>query len=143
VQQSSIQTILDVVTGNELLLVLLGFFSLLTFITSLIVIPFLVVRIPANYFSQDHRQPVVWAEQHPLIRCALLIVKNLLGLILIVLGIAMLVLPGQGLLTIFIGILCLNFPGKYRFERWLIMQPAIHRVIGWLRKKAGREPLMF
>ena len=86
---------------------------------------------------------VPWADQHPVIRWLLVAAKNTTGVVFIILGIAMLVLPGQGLLTIFIGIIFLNFPGKYRFERWLIQLRPVHRSVDWLRKRAGKKPLIF
>ena len=86
---------------------------------------------------------VPWADRHPVIRWLLLTLKNLAGVVFVLLGIAMLVLPGQGLLTILIGIIFLNFPGKYRFERWLIQRGPVHRTVDWLRRRAGRKPLVF
>ena len=56
-------------------------------------------------------------------------------------GIAMLVLPGQGLLTIVVGIVLLNFPGKYRLERWLATRSPVWRSLNWLRRRAGRPEL--
>jgi hypothetical protein len=76
-----------------------------------------------------------------IVRWIIKLVKNLLGVVFILLGLAMLVLPGQGLLTLLIGVLLLNFPGKYRFERWLIQRPSIFRAVAWLRQRAGREQL--
>ena len=78
-----------------------------------------------------------------LVRCVVLLIKNLLGFVFILLGLAMLVLPGQGLLTLLIGVLLLNVPGKYRFERWLIQQPSVNKAVSWLRQRAGRRPLEF
>jgi len=72
----------------------------------------------------------------------LLIGKNALGYILVVAGIIMLVLPGQGIFTILIGIMLLNFPGKYQLERWLATRGPVLRSINWLRQRAGRAPLV-
>lgn len=128
---------------NEALLWSLGLISLLCFIASLILIPWLVVRIPVDYFAENKRQVSPWAEQHFAIRWTVLIIKNAFGLMFILLGLAMLVLPGQGLLTLLIGVLLLDFPGKYRFERWLIQQPSVYRGVQWLRRRGGRRPLEF
>ncbi len=68
--------------------------------------------------------------------------KNLLGLVVLVIGIAMLVLPGQGVLTIVTGLLLMDFPGKYRFERWLVHQRPVLLGVNWLRGKAGRQALL-
>ena len=134
---------LDFITKNETLLWMLGIVSLITFLASLIIIPWLVVRIPVDYFAEKKRHRMPWANQHPVVRWTLLIIKNLFGVVFIILGIAMLVLPGQGLLTILIGIIFLNFPGKYRLERWLIQLKPVHRAVDWLHHRAGKEPLIF
>ena len=134
---------LDFITKNESMLWTLGVVSLITFFASLLVIPWLVMRIPVDYFAERKRHRIPWANQHPVVRWTLLIIKNLLGIVFIILGLAMLVLPGQGLLTILIGIILLNFPGKYRFERWLIQLRHVKRAVDWLRHRAGKEPLVF
>lgn len=134
---------LDYIVKNETLLWTLGIVSLITFFASLLVIPWLVVRIPVDYFAEEKRHKIPWANQHPVIRWILLLLKNLVGVIFIILGIAMLVLPGQGLLTILIGIIFLNFPGKYRLERWLIQLKPVQRAVDWLRHRAGEKPLTF
>ena len=129
--------------NNETLLIGLGLFSVLTFLVSLFLIPFLVIRIPVDYFSEEKRHILPWARRHIVIRWIGLILKNIFGLVCITLGIAMLFLPGQGLLTIFIGILLLNFPGKYRLERSLVRRPSVRNMANWLRHRAGRPPLRF
>ena len=72
----------------------------------------------------------------------LLIGKNALGYIFIVAGIVMLALPGQGILAILIGIMLLNFPGKFRLERWIITRRPVIRSINWLRRRAKHAPLV-
>jgi hypothetical protein len=76
-----------------------------------------------------------------MLRPLYLVVKNLIGFILILAGIAMLVLPGQGVLTIVVGMVLMNFPGKFRLERWLATRPPVWRSLNWLRKKATRPVL--
>ena len=68
--------------------------------------------------------------------------KNLAGLGIVVLGVAMLLLPGQGILTILIGLTLLDFPGKRRLEIWFVRRSSILNGINRIRKKARREPLM-
>ena len=70
-----------------------------------------------------------------------MIVKNLIGYVLIIGGILMLVLPGQGLFTIFIGLMMSNYPGKYFIERKFIAIPSVLKTINWLRKRSNQEPL--
>jgi hypothetical protein len=116
--------------------------SIITFVSTLIVVPKLVVRIPSDYFSHRERNRMPCSGQHPVVQGILLIGKNALGYVCIVFGIIMLVLPGQGLLTIVVGIMLLNFPGKYRLERWLIIRRPVLRSINWLRRRSHRNPLI-
>jgi len=119
----------------------LGIASVAVFAGSLLLIPALVVRIPTDYFASRRRPRSAWADRRPLVRWLIFAVKNLLGVVFIVAGIAMLVLPGQGVLTIVLGFLMLDGPGKYRAERWLVSRRAVLRSINWLRARKGREPL--
>jgi hypothetical protein len=130
------------IQNNELFLLWLTIFSVITFVGSLIAVPVLVARIPTDYFADSTKHGTIWADHHPIIRWMLIVAKNLLGYVLIMAGILMLVLPGQGMLTILIGVLFLNFPGKYRLERWIISQGLVLQSINWLRQRAGKDPLV-
>lgn len=113
------------------------------FIASILFVPWAVVRIPDDYFHHAKRHRVPWGEYHPVLRLLMLVAKNLLGLMLVLAGIAMLVLPGQGLLTMLIGLLFVDFPGKYRCERWLVTRKPVLQAINWLRHKHHKPPLRF
>lgn len=121
----------------------LGALSIVTFAGSLILVPWLIIRIPPEYFVNPDHPTRAAAIRHPALRALFLISKNLLGAVLIVSGIFMLVLPGQGLLTIFIGAVLLNYPGKFKVERWIVTRPRIRRLINRLRRYAGHPPLSF
>jgi hypothetical protein len=54
----------------------------------------------------------------------------------------MLFLPGQGVLTMLIGISMLDFPGKRKVEAKLIGQPTVLSVINGMRKKFNKPPLL-
>ena len=120
----------------------LGTLSAVTFIGTLIAIPVLVASIPADYFIGRKRHLSRSRQLHPVLYLIIFIVKNLIGSVLILAGIAMLVLPGQGLLTILIGITLTNFPGKFTLERKLVFQHSVFSSINWIRERAGKEPLM-
>lgn len=81
--------------------------------------------------------------QHPVIRALAFAGRNLAGAVLVVLGAIMAVpgVPGQGLLTMLIGISLLSFPGKRRLERRLVRLPALLRAINRLRARFARPPL--
>jgi hypothetical protein len=116
--------------------------SLVLFFATLLAIPPLVARIPPDYFVRHRRVRLVKAGPHVLLGYVMLVGKNLLGLLLLVAGIALLVLPGQGLITMLIGLLFLDFPGKFRLERRVVALPSVLKTLNWLRHKSGRPPLI-
>lgn len=120
----------------------IGAASLAAFFGTLIAVTVIIARMPADHFI-DRGATSEISRKHPAIAATLVIARNTLGLIFVIAGIAMLVLPGQGLLTIFIGMLLLDFPGKHRLERALITRHAVQRPMNWIRLKAGRPPLRF
>lgn len=126
---------------NEVLILSLSGASVIVFLATLITIPLLIVRMPTNFFVRDDVR--LWAALRPEVRIALFGAKNLLGGILLLAGLAMLVLPGQGVLTILAAMMLLNFPGKRRFEYWLIRRRAIQRMLNWIRAKRHHPPFQF
>lgn len=115
--------------------------SLALFVATLLIAPAMLVRIPPDYFAHPRRPPGRWAHRGRFPRVALLVAKNALGYLFVVAGLAMLALPGQGLLTLILGFLLVDFPGKYRTEKWIVSQPRALRTVNWLRRRRGREPL--
>jgi hypothetical protein len=120
----------------------LGGASVLMFVLSLVSLPWLVARIPEDYFLSPEPYVHYHEFRHPVIRLLILMIKNIVGLVLLLAGIGMLVLPGQGILTILMGLVLLDFPGKRRFERWLIKKHTVLRALNWLRRRAGHAPLL-
>ena len=129
------------VRNHEAIIPWLAIFSVLTFIGSLIVIPILVIHIPQKYFLHQKRNPGVNPARNPGLRLVVLIFKNVFGVLFVLAGLAMLVLPGQGLLTILIGVILVDFPGKYALERKIIRQKQILSAVNRLRARAGRAPI--
>tara|TARA_B100001094_G_C17602032_1_gene517063 strand:- start:92 stop:532 length:441 start_codon:yes stop_codon:yes gene_type:complete len=119
----------------------LGASSILIFIISILGISWFVAQIPEDYFLSSKRKPSKWQEQKPILRLAVLFGKNIIGVSLIIGGLLMLVLPGQGLLTIVTGLLLINYPGKYKLEQKLVAIPSVFRALNWIRVKANKRPL--
>ncbi len=71
-----------------------------------------------------------------------MIFKNLFGGILFLGGVLMLITPGQGVLTIMIGLMLMDFPGKRNLEIWLVKIKPINSAINWMRKRADKPPLL-
>ena len=114
---------------------LVALFSLLLFVGSPVVIPWIVIRLPEDYFTHAYRQRVMQQPRW------MSFIKNIVGSFLIVMGVAMPVLPGQGILTIFVGLMLTGFPGKYKLEQWLIHRHSVLHLLNWVRAKAGKKPL--
>ncbi len=127
--------------AHDALMYWLALGSATTFVGTLIIVPILVVRIPDDYFLAKRRRVSHWRRLHPVPGIALLVLKNVCGILFIVAGVAMLILPGQGILTILIGVMLVNFPGKYRIERRFIRVRPVARAINWMRSRAGQPPL--
>jgi len=113
-----------------------------TFILSIVAVGIVVVRLPPNYFVGES-SPARWKNRHALIRWPLLILKNLLGVLLVVLGVIMSLpgVPGQGILTVLMGAMLLDFPGKRLFEKWLLRRRGVLKTINKLRSRYGKPPL--
>ncbi|MGQ0665664.1 MAG: PGPGW domain-containing protein [Nitrospiraceae bacterium] len=121
-------------------LVMLTALSIIFFVGSLIAIPFILIRLPTDFF--DIRIPRPWMkDHHPVLRVLGHLVKNIVGVIFLFAGFLMLFLPGQGILTMLIGISMLDFPGKRKLEAKLIGQPAVLNAINSMRNKFSKPPL--
>jgi len=117
----------------------LAVLSLSTFIISLLLIPWAVAKLPPDYFLH------ITEEKTPnfslnISSFALLIIRNIFGFILLLAGIAMIFLPGQGILTILAGIFLLSFPGKRKIVHLFISRHSVQHSLDWLRKKRNKQP---
>ncbi len=127
-------------TKNEVLINWLGVSSLLMFIGSLIVVPLVIVALPHDFLVRREQ-----ATGHLLLRFwyfPYVVIKNLVGIVFILAGIAMLVLPGQGLLTIFLGLALVNFPRKRILIRRIVGQKRIIKGINKLRRRFNKPALV-
>ena len=124
--------------------VLLGaLLFLITFSISLAIVSVIMVKIPPDYFKKD-RPRKLWADKPKVVRYLGIFAKNLLGVILVVLGIVMSIpgVPGQGILTILLGIMLLDFPGKQKLEHRLISRPQVLNTVNKLRHRFGKPKLV-
>ena len=133
---------LDYVRSHQTILLWLAVVSVMTLALSAILIPWIVVRIPSDYFTRGRHHALPWSDRHPIVRMLLLIVKNIVGVFFVLIGIAMLVLPGQGILTILAGIALLDFPGRHRLVCWIVARRAVLDSLNWVRRRAGRPELI-
>ena len=113
------------------------------FVVSILFVGFLLIILPPTFFLDSHR-PDWWGNRHRLLRWLGLGLKNLCGVMLVLLGIVLSLpgVPGQGLLTIVIGVALLDFPGKRRLLRWLMRRRGVTATINRLRARWGKPPFL-
>jgi UPF0716 family protein affecting phage T7 exclusion len=66
-----------------------------------------------------------------------------IGGVLVVLGALMLVLPGQGILTILAGLFVMRFPQKRRLLARALAGKRVQRSLNYVRRRLGKAPLKF
>jgi hypothetical protein len=110
--------------------------SLLFSIGGLFAVRWLVLAIPHDYFTASRADG--WRDHHPLIRWSLTIGKNVVGAILLVLGITMLITPGPGIVTLLLAVIFLDLPGKRALERRIVTLPSVLHVLNLMRNRANR-----
>src|SRR5689334_10542885 len=101
--------------------------SVVMLVGTAIAIPRVIQRLPVDYFV---RPP-------PPRSLAAVIGRNVMGFLLILLGIAMLVLPGQGILTILVGLALVDLPIKHRIIQRLLTHSSVAYGLCLLREKLG------
>jgi len=112
-----------------------------SFLISILIVAIVVVKIPANYFS-SHYQEDFMPNTPWLARWGVVIAKNVVGLVLFLAGVVMLIGPGQGILTILIGLMLMDIPGKRPLEAKIINRPNVLSAANGLRAKYGKPPLV-
>jgi hypothetical protein len=123
-------------------LIALGVGSVALFVLGLVGVPYFLTRLPADYFSRaEQSSDGLNGRARGPWRAVFVVLKNIVGAILLVLGIGMFVLPGQGVLTVIVALGLLDFPGKRRLQRRLVSAGPILRAINALRARAGRPRL--
>jgi uncharacterized membrane protein len=102
------------------------------FVVGALIAAVAVVLMPADYFDYSAPRPRRSMPLH--------ILKNVVGAVLVVLGIAMLVMPGQGVLTIVAGLMLVDFPGKHQLVGKLLTRPRLMESANRLRVRFGKAP---
>ena len=116
---------------------------LLSLTLSFVAIAIVMVKIPANYFSSHYKQDFL-PGSHWTVRWGAVIVKNIFGVFLIILGIMLSLpgVPGQGILTILLGLIMIDIPGKRPLEARIIKRPTVLAAVNRLRAKYGKPELV-
>jgi hypothetical protein len=128
----------DFITEHKALIFIV---SAVMFVGSLVALPFMIARMPEDYFLRRRRDALPFSRAHPALRILLLVLKNLLGAAFLLAGIVMIFTPGQGILAVLLGVSLLDIPGKRRLELSIVRRPHVLRAINWIREKADRPAL--
>ena len=116
-------------------------FSVIVFIGSLIGVWLVLVHLPEDYLTNE--KPVnLLGFQSKLINVFIKVVRNLMGLGFLLVGMVMLLTPGQGILSIVVGIVFLEFPGKRKLIHKIVAFPRVLNSINAIRRKANKPPLL-
>ncbi|RUM82786.1 MAG: hypothetical protein DSZ19_04010 [Candidatus Thioglobus sp.] len=114
-----------------------GIVSFVVFVTSLLLTPILLGKIPQDYFIHTNQHKV---EINHLGHLIIVVIRTLIGFVLLIAGIIMLVTPGQGIISILLGLFLMEFPGKRKLELKLINHEPTFKALNWLRGKANKDP---
>jgi len=117
--------------------------SIVVLIGSLWICHYILTTVPPDYFQGKHKPFEEWRESKPALWWTLMITKNLVGVLLIVVGLIMFVTPGQGILTLLFGVALVDMPGKHKLMRKIIERKSVLRVINRMRARANQPPLEF
>jgi MFS family permease len=121
----------DWLSENQTLVWVLAGVSVASLVLAFLLLPRIVAKLPADHFKDKKRKKreggLGWR-----------IGKNLLGVVFLALGVLLLFLPGQGLLTLLVGVMLVDFPGKHALERWIVMRPGIRKFLNRMRTKRGQ-----
>ena len=132
--------IMNWLANNQEIVVWVATISFIAFIASLLMMPWVLVRLPVDYFLVNDSASLV--TRRSIKQLLVFALKNIVGVLLLVLGILMLFLPGPGLLAILIGLVLTNLPGKKRLIAKLLQIPTILVPINRLRESKGRAPFV-
>jgi len=135
-----IEAIFEALKTHEQLFWLLGLGSVVLLVGTALLIPWLIIILPADFFS---RTPVkAFSGRHPVVAFVLIIARNVLGAVLLIAGIIMLFIPGQGLLTILIALALIDFPGKHTLLRRMMDNPRVRDAANGIRRWAGKPEFL-
>lgn len=133
------RSVLDWVEAHEWVAGGAALLSVVLAVGTAVLLPWLIASMPRDFFLSERPLAPAWARRHPVLRWITRLLRNAVGAVLVLAGIAMLVLPGQGLLTIAVGVVLLQFPGKRRLELWFVRRRRVWRALNWVRRKMGKE----
>jgi MFS family permease len=123
---------------QPVVLTILTFVSIGIFVIGFVLIPPLAVKLPADHFVRQEEA----AARRSLRDWVWYVCRNLFALVLLVAGVAMILLPGPGIITIIVAVALADFPGKRRVERAFIRTWIVRTALNAMRNKYGAPPMI-
>ena len=136
-----IQPVLDWLDQHETTAALIAGGTFVLLILQLLSIPLILAALPTDYFVTEQRITPRWLRDRPALHLTLRILANVFGLIFIILGIIMLVAPGQGIISILVGLGLTDFPAKHHLQRRLAARQPVLKTMNWCRRLLKQPPL--
>ena len=131
------------IDSHKSVLVYTGLFSFIMLFLAAVSVPFIINMLSEDYFLKKKRRSSLKTVSEYIIFFSTAVLRNSIGLFLFISGFLMLFIPGQGLLTIFISLLFIDFPGKWKLQKKIVRNNKIHSVLNWIRRKGGRPDFKF
>ena len=131
----------DWLRENAALTTVMLFVSIIVLVGSLWICHYVLTTIPPDYFKGKHKPFEQWRTSRPALWWTLVISKNLVGALLIAAGLIMIFTPGQGILTLLLGVSLVDIPGKRKLELRIIQHASVLKAINRMRARAKQPPL--
>lgn len=112
-----------------------------SFLLSIAFVVVVVTRLPQDYFLAS--RATAQAPTSRGARIALWLARNVAGMLLIAAGVVMSIpgVPGQGILTILIGVMLMDLPGKRALQRMIVRRRPVLRSVNRIRARFGKPEL--
>lgn len=134
----TLQRLVDWFSEHEQLLLWSTVFSAACWVTCLLLLPIAAARIPRDFFKPGYKSP--FRVEHPVLGFLVWLVRNTGGFFLILAGIAMIPLPGPGMLVVLMGLLITTLPTRRHLARMVLRRRQALAAFNWLRRQRGAEP---
>ena len=106
--------------------------TLAVYVAAALAIPIVIARLPVDYFVRPHRS-------RPM---AVRVIRIVIGVAITAVGVALLFLPGPGVVTILLGLSVVGGPVARHCVRRLATRPRVLAAINEIRRRRGRPPLL-
>jgi len=117
--------------------------SLAVCVLGVVTAPFMVARLKKDTFTQERMRRVEAARARRGHSRGVWLARNIGGSVVILVALPMLIGPGQGVLTLVLGLVILDTRWKHRLVLRLTRPSVVRRGLNGLRRKMGREAFVF